>query len=338
MSRYQKPKLNFSGSFPKVKELGSHCVLIFDSALLKFPKTEKWISGFTHSYGAKAGEDLKDIKNFSTHIEKILKLSESLPSRELTFVILGGGSVGDFGGFAASIYKRGVRLIQIPSTWLAAVDSAHGGKTALNVKGFKNQLGTFYQAEEIYLVKDLLCSQPKERWLEAFNEILKIALIENSVLWNELNQSDVSEEDIWDWLPLAIAAKYKIVEQDPFEEKGYRQILNLGHTMGHVFESLFKISHGESVGHGLKFSLLWSNEKVHQDSWVNDAIQKIQLQRKTLPKVSAVQMRKMLLQDKKRDKKDQVNFVFLRHLGSPQVEPTSIDEVILAARRQGLVK
>ena len=72
----------------------------------------------------------------------------------MSIAVLGGGSVGDFGGFVASIFKRGVRLVQIPSTWLAAIDSAHGGKTALNVEGVKNQIGTFYPAEKIYFSEE----------------------------------------------------------------------------------------------------------------------------------------------------------------------------------------
>src|SRR5690606_36298588 len=108
------------------------------------------------------GEELKQIKNFPGHIRKISKVLGEANHRGLTIIVVGGGSVGDFGGFVASVYRRGVNLIHIPSTWLAAVDSSHGGKTALNVFSVKNQIGSFYPAKEIYLLEPLLATLPRE--------------------------------------------------------------------------------------------------------------------------------------------------------------------------------
>lgn len=347
MPDFKNPAIHYSNSLPAQKVLGipngANCVLLFDNHLLKIPKAKKWISSFKIRYGVKAGEDLKDLAKFPKHMVKLLKLTTDLPAREMTFVVLGGGSVGDFGGFVASIYKRGVRLIQIPSTWLAAVDSAHGGKTALNVSGFKNQIGTFYQAEEIYIVRDLLVAQPKERFLEALNEILKIALIEDGELWQEISAAKkLSEDEVWRWLALAIAAKYKIVEKDPFEKTGYRQILNLGHTFGHVVESAFGLSHGEAIGHGLKFALQWSDQRTpmgsSQNFWSRLALDRIQLQKNKLPLISREKMKKALLQDKKRSKKNEINFVFLSEPGKTRVESIGVEQIVSEAKRQGLIK
>ena len=92
-------------------------------------------------------------------------------------VSFGGGSIGDLSGFVASIYKRGVPLIHIPTTWLSALDSAHGGKNALNFSKVKNLVGTYYFPEQVYIVKEILNQLPEEREREAYGEVLKMAIV-----------------------------------------------------------------------------------------------------------------------------------------------------------------
>src|SRR6185295_5151716 len=111
-----------------------------------------WLKKFPCRYGVKSGESLKDLEKFPGHCKAILQMTEKIETRPLQLIAVGGGSVGDFAGFVASTLKRGVPLIHVPSTWLAAIDSTHGGKTALNVAGIKNQIGTFKQAEKIIVV------------------------------------------------------------------------------------------------------------------------------------------------------------------------------------------
>src|SRR5438445_1275287 len=162
----------FSPHFPAPKKLGEELLLIYDDVLpKKSAEFKKWMKQIPLRYAVQAGEGLKSIDLFPEHISKITALCEKASVRKLTIVVVGGGSVGDFGGFVASILKRGVRLVHLPSTWLAAIDSAHGGKTALNVGGAKNQIGTFYPATEVVLVKSLLLSQPPARTFEGFAEL-----------------------------------------------------------------------------------------------------------------------------------------------------------------------
>ena len=133
--------------------------LLFDNNLLSGNEEieiQEFIETFPHRLGVEGGETLKNLKNFPRQLDGILKEWPQPISRNHTLVVFGGGSLGDFGGFVASILKRGVNLIHIPTTWLAAMDSAHGGKNALNVAGVKNQVGTFYPAHKVFIVKEVL--------------------------------------------------------------------------------------------------------------------------------------------------------------------------------------
>ena len=182
-------------------------------------------------------------------------------------VALGGGSVGDFAGFFASVCKRGLPLIQIPSTWLAAIDSAHGGKNALNVGSMKNQLGTIAFARRIFLSKHLLCGQPTERAQEAMGELAKIAIIDGGPWVKELLAAPESDgELLWRFLSCAVAAKYKVVLSDPLERLSVRHQLNLGHTIGHILEIQHQLPHGLAVAQGLHFALELSTRVVMKRS------------------------------------------------------------------------
>lgn len=277
-------------------------------------------------------------------MKKILKHAEGISTRDLTVVVLGGGSVGDFGGFVASILKRGVRLVQIPSTWLAAIDSSHGGKTALNVSKIKNQVGTFYPADEIHLVHEVLSGQPQERVFEALGEVIKISLIEGKRLWRDLRDvSQIDSELYWKNLPAMIQAKYNVVNRDPKEENGTRHLLNLGHTVGHVWESQLKIPHGIAVLYGLAFAIEWSLHRKHMSSkdyyqlrlsdfgaFLPDRLELENIIAKTRdPK-------KLLLQDKKMSQNKKVRFIFLKAPGKTLIESVTVAEMVAELKRQAL--
>ena len=183
-------------------------------------------------YFVRSGEVLKDVADFPAHVLELHVLSEGISPKDLTFISLGGGSVGDFAGFVASIYKRGVSLIHVPTTWLSAIDSAHGGKTALNLAQAKNQIGTFYAAEQVWLVEDLLLQQPEARLQEAWGEIFKTALLDLSVWHSIQRMKKYDSKSLFAVMKILIAAKMKVVKKDPFEEAGHRHLLNLGHTVG----------------------------------------------------------------------------------------------------------
>lgn len=338
-----KSRLFYQANAPSARRWGSDTILIYDS-FLERSSYGPWIRKFKNRYKVKSGESLKAVEGLAKHLQNISDLCAKLESRELTIVVLGGGSVGDFGGFVASVYKRGVRLVMIPSTWLAAIDSAHGGKTALNVGGVKNQIGSFYPATEIYLLKDLLSSQPPIRAIEAMGEVVKMGLISGGGLWKKISQiSEVDSADLWRLLPKLITSKYQIVAKDPFEKKGLRHILNLGHSLGHVFEAALGQPHGTAVLNGLAISLslshqmnLLSTEKYNEILMtpVAEAFPGVFDLKKMLRQSKNI--RKWLGQDKKMIGKGQLRFVFLKKPGQPVVQKIKID--LLLQKLKGLGK
>lgn len=210
----------FVDNLPAVKKVAENSLIIFDSHLLENPEIKKWLQRFENKYPVQAGEKLKQIKSFEVHTIKILQMIEKRKLKNISLVALGGGSVGDFVGFLASVFKRGVPLVQIPSTWLSAIDSAHGGKTALNVGGYKNQIGTYYQAQRVIICRELLETQPTDRLNDAMGEVLKTALLSGGKLWRNINREDFFDNQLlWSYLPQLIEYKYKIVNKDPLEKK-----------------------------------------------------------------------------------------------------------------------
>ncbi len=342
-----RPELHFRNSWPQASELKpDQSLLIFDRRLLKFASAKNWIRQFPFLYPVSAGEQLKEIRAFPKHMEKIIRETEGIPQRPLQIICLGGGSVGDFAGFAASILKRGVKLVQIPSTWLAAMDSAHGGKNALNSAQAKNQIGTFHFASEVFLIRPLLFLQPAALAQDALGEALKISLIEGGSLWKKISLIKIwNEKTLWLLLPRLIEAKYKVVQKDPFESRGIRQTLNFGHTLGHVFETQLKLSHGQAVLSGLGFALQFSHHKKILSRNAFSKIQKIPRgrsiplgiqQAKLLKKLKLAE--KQLSQDKKRvsskQNSVQVRFVFLRNPGKTIIRPISLPDLLTEIKRQ----
>lgn len=331
---FRKPQLKYSKHFPAATKLGpSRSLLIYDGILLQNPEARAWIEKFPARYGVASGESLKDIEALPRHLARILEIAQEIPERPLQFICMGGGSVGDFAGFVASVFKRGAELIQIPSTWLAAIDSAHGGKNALNVGNIKNQIGTFHFPAEIHLVAELLMSQPEERAEDALGEALKISLIEGGALWKKWEKLKAwDSKTLWKLLPDLIEAKYKVVRKDPLEKKGLRHALNLGHTVGHVIEAELHLSHGQSVLWGLNFALQWSQElgilktqKLGKLGWsvdVKSVLKELQ------------EPEKYLKQDKKRVGGGKVRFVFLQKPGKTVIRAMDVSEILDEIQRQ----
>jgi 3-dehydroquinate synthase len=341
----------YSNTWPSAETFGDDVLLIYDQIFDRHSKVKTWIRKFPHRYAVKSGESLKDLNHFPRHMKMISQKTKSLSSRQLKIVVLGGGSVGDFGGFVASVFKRGVELIQIPSTWLAAMDSAHGGKTALNVAGAKNQIGTFYPATRIHLIKPLLMAQPAERSFEALGEVIKTALLSGGRLFTALNAAKRFDgKNLWSLLPLVVREKYRIVHQDPLETSGHRHLLNFGHTLGHVFESHYRLPHGVAVLAGLQFSLEWSYQRglmtqreylklMHQPFWLKAVAAKLQSPWKKLNMLSLLSEKPAIFmhylrQDKKKSTAQSLRFIFLRKPGQPLVEVVNLQDFPIEIHRQ----
>ena len=282
-------------------------------------------------YFVQAGEQLKNIDHFSSHVRKIAqKISKSAYPPE-AFVSMGGGSVSDFTGFFASLYKRGKPVIHVPTTLLSALDASHGGKTAMNAFSIKNLLGTYHFPQKVFIVQNLI-HKKKQEILSAYGELVKIAFIEGDFLYKKLTQKNkISFEHIWSLIPYAIKTKLDIVEKDPFEKKGLRRQLNLGHSLGHVLETALGMTHGQAVALGTRFAVLWSVEK----KWLSpQTAQKLlnmlyhYTDQSLIPALPVRTLKKLIQEDKKVDYFQKINFVFLKNLGQPIIKKVSIDELI----------
>ena len=235
-------------------------LLIVDRNLLAlFPNS---FANWTYLYPVTAGELLKEWSTAAQHIQTLGDFWGKSAHRQSRVIVCGGGSIGDLGGFYASIFKRGVELVHVPTTWLAAIDSAHGGKNGLNLQGAKNQIGTFYPAHQVYIFKEFLAQQPQERVIDGFGEYIKIKMIENgSFDVTTFNPKSDLAELLWSDLKMTVESKYLIVQEDPLEISGVRVLLNLGHTFGHILETLTGASHGLCVLQGIDFALNWSEQR-----------------------------------------------------------------------------
>lgn len=321
-------------------------LLIIDRAVVPFVKEQ--IKDWQSVFEVDGGEYLKDWKNASEQIQLLCQMWGLSAHRSSRILVCGGGSVGDFGGFFASILKRGVQLVHIPSTWLAAIDSAHGGKTALNVAGLKNQVGTFYPAQQVYIFKSLLLHQSPERAVDGFGECLKMILLERSaVISAALSTSAKSlDEFLWSNIKTVVQKKYDIVFSDPYETKGQRKLLNLGHTLGHVFETATHKSHGLCVLQGLVFSLNWSVQKGFLDqeqlktilTFIKSKNIAIWQDSKDHVVLSEAELKRLLLADKKSCGSNELDFVFVKNDGQAFCQRIIVDDLVIEARRQGWVK
>lgn len=177
--------------------------------------------------------------------------------RKSLLINLGGGMVGDLGGFAAGCYKRGIDFVNIPTSLLAMVDASVGAKTGIDFSGYKNLLGMFYEPKQIFLHTDFLKTLPEREFLSGMAEVVKHALIADKLLWRNLPQTFSLQtiDNIHDLVWQNIVIKSQFVKADP-TEKGIRQALNFGHTIGHALESLFlttaqPLLHGEALAAGI---------------------------------------------------------------------------------------
>ena len=190
-------------------------------------------------------------------------------TRHSLLLNLGGGMITDLGGFAAATFKRGFSYINIPTTLLAMVDASVGGKTGINFNGLKNEIGVFSPASSVLIDTHFLRSLDRCNLLSGYAEMLKHGLISTHEHWVELLQFDAGQVDydcLQELVGKSVGVKEDIVEQDPYEH-GIRKALNLGHTVGHAFESLAlkeerHVLHGYAVAWGMVCELYLSHIKT----------------------------------------------------------------------------
>lgn len=207
-----------------------------------------------------AGEDNK---NLDTLARVWQRLSEGGATRDSLLINLGGGMVSDLGGFAAATFKRGIRFVNVPTTILAAVDAAVGGKTGIDFLGLKNEIGAFSNPEAVLISPQPLFSLPKGEIISGFGEIVKTAIISSRTLYRRLLAEPADMESLGGIMAECVRFKEEVTRLDP-KERGLRKILNFGHTGGHAFETLLlrkgePVGHGVAVAHGILLSLILSH-------------------------------------------------------------------------------
>lgn len=227
---------NYSSVFVLVDEnTKQHCLPVLD----------KVISGYT-VIETKSGETNKNIATCEIIWQQLI---ENNADRKTLFVNLGGGVIGDMGGFAASCYKRGVDFINIPTTLLSQVDSSIGGKLGIDFKYGKNLIGLFRNPEAVFISPVFFNTLPQRQFINGWAEIFKHALIQDQHQWQQYKEMDVLHTDMNDIVFLSLQIKKAVVEADPFE-KGLRKILNFGHTIGHAIEAYSLENEKDSLLHG----------------------------------------------------------------------------------------
>ena len=287
-----------------------------------------------------SGEKTKSVENLSQILQKIIKLSDGVSKKELLLVSLGGGSIGDLTGFIASVYKRGVSFAHIPTSLLSSIDAAHGGKNALNFKDVKNVVGSIYMPQAVFIAKTIVPFHDSKQQNEALGELIKIALICGGSLYQLVKSQTHKARLFQQAMEPAITCKNKIVAQDPLEKLGLRYQLNLGHSLGHVLESFYKISHGEAVLRGMLFTLEWSFYKKYIRSNLYQEVKELLLSQYPLKKIkpmSKSQMSYFLKQDKKRQTGSNLTFLFIKKPGDVFSENVSLKNLFQEAKRQGLI-
>jgi 3-dehydroquinate synthase len=193
--------------------------------------------------------------------------------RHALAINVGGGVIGDMGGFCASIYKRGIDFIQVPTTLLSQVDASVGGKLGVDFHGLKNHLGVFTMPQRVLIDPAFLKTLPVKELRSGFAEIVKHCLIADGAKWEEIRKKDFEKQDWADLIAHSVAIKSSVVEQDP-KEKGLRKILNFGHTLGHAVETHFlakpkskQLLHGEAIAIGMlmEASISYRRKMISED-------------------------------------------------------------------------
>ena len=193
------------------------------------------------------GEEYKNMESINYALERLF---DAKFDRNSTLIAFGGGVIGDMTGFTASIFLRGIKFIQIPTTLLAMVDSSVGGKTGINNKYGKNLIGSFYQPEAVFIDTHFLSTLEKREFAAGMAEVIKMAVMFDKEFFENIKKETLSIEEI---IKRSVELKAEVVNEDE-KEKGIRSVLNYGHTFAHVIENetnYKKYLHGEAVAIGM---------------------------------------------------------------------------------------
>ena len=316
---------------------------LIDKIINSLPKEKILLHYFNAS---EKNKNLKSINNILS-----ILLSKNF-NRNDCVISIGGGITGDVSGFAASIFKRGLKFVNIPTTLLSQVDSSIGGKTGVNSKHGKNLIGSFYQPSLVISDIIFLKSLPKREIVCGYGEILKHAIISDKKFFIFLNINgsrilNLKSPSIEKAIFKSCSIKKKIVEADE-REMGIRKILNFGHTFAHAYEATLgyskKLNHGEAVILGIitaaKFSLSNNILSIKEFNLIENHLIKLNLLR-NVNKFFSIKNLNKILSFMKKDKKnntDKVNLVLLKKIGSPIYDMQFDESKINIFLRKELIK
>ena len=301
-------------------------------AMFWLPETEHWL-GCEHAVEIvlKPGEKYKTLQT----AQRIWKtLMKHHADRHAVMVNLGGGVITDLGGFVASCYQRGIRFVNMPTTLLAMVDAAIGGKTGVDFGGCKNQIGTFAEPMEVWISPIFLSTLPQREILSGMAEMVKYGFIAYPPMLK------VTPDNYQEYLLTAGKLKREIVTQD-YKEQGFRKVLNFGHTIGHAIEShcLNKdnpLLHGEAVALGMGAALWLSVQLCHLDETVlhnfEGQLPVLLSEAETKLDVADIEPVMRYLAHDKKNKNGKEQFVLIEAPGLPkldvEVAPTKVKEAL----------
>lgn len=279
-------------------------------------------------------------KNLETCTGIWSALSELGADRKSLLINLGGGVITDLGGFVASTFKRGIDFIHVPTTLLAMVDAAIGGKNGTNLGELKNQIGIINPPKILAVDPDYLESLPQNQLKSGLAEMLKHGLVRDKKYWEKMSQlSKLSSHELEALIQESVKIKTEIVDKDP-NENGLRKILNFGHTLGHAIESYFlsnpdktTLLHGEAIAVGMILEAYISSKTTGLPEislktikkTVLHSFEKINFQASDLAPIMK------LLEHDKKNTHGKINFVLLNEIGKPEIDCQVENKLILEA-------
>lgn len=278
------------------------------------------------------GEKSKSLEEISVIWKKLF---ESGADRSSLLINLGGGCLTDVGAFAAGTFMRGISFISIPTSLMAMVDASIGGKNGINFNGIKNLVGTLKLPSGIFIHPIFLKTLPQREINCGFAEMIKHALLEGTLQWNAIKaMKELNPENISPFISDSVFFKNKIVNED-YHETGLRQILNLGHTIGHALESYSAahhqnpLKHGEAIAAGLVAEIFLSQKLFGFNTQVaNELIDLVNLHFQFSEKIVAEELLPLMMGDKKKIS-GEIKFVLMKKLGEPVLKASVNKELII---------
>ncbi len=257
-----------------------------------------------------AGEENKNLDSCQVVWEKLTSFQFD---RHSLLLILGGGVLGDLGGFCAATYKRGIDFVLLPTTLLAQVDASVGGKLGIDFQQFKNHIGVFCEPAATLICPAFLATLPERELRSGFAEVIKHCLISDKPAWGALRKKSLKEQDWNSVISHSVNFKKSVVEKDP-KEKGLRKILNFGHTIGHAVESYFlqsghRIFHGEAIAIGMITEAFIANRKNLLSK--EDLTEIVDYLKQVYPAITLPASRKSILEIVSQDKKNKGNKILM---------------------------